>query len=153
VKQLWRDYGLSITLALLFLGSWALQTWMGWVEFVSEQAAHGQQAEAFGDGGYFWRWGQATFENWQSEFLQLLWQVVGLAYFLYLGSPASKENDDRLELKVDALLRAVGGERAEDVIANIDREFGRADGHEPHKHGTEIAKKAGQEIAGVAAKA
>ena len=35
-----------------------------------------------------------TFENWQSEFLQLL-EVVGLAYFLYLGSPSSKENDDR----------------------------------------------------------
>jgi hypothetical protein len=38
-----------------------------------------------------------TFENWQSEFLQLLWQVVGLAYFLYIGSPSSKENDDRLD--------------------------------------------------------
>ena len=31
-----------------------------------------------------------TFENWQSEFLQLIWQVVGLAYFLYVGSPSSK---------------------------------------------------------------
>ena len=40
-----------------------------------------------------------------------------------------------------------------DVIAKIDREFGRSDGHEPHKHGTEIAEKAGQEIAGMAVKA
>ena len=45
-----------------------------------------------------------TFENWQSEFLQLLWQVVGLAYFLYVGSPSSKENDDRMEAKIDALI-------------------------------------------------
>jgi hypothetical protein len=37
-----------------------------------------------------------TFENWQSEFLQLLWQVVGLAYCLHVGSPASKESGDRL---------------------------------------------------------
>ncbi len=29
------DYGLSITLALLFFGAWALQTWTGWVEFVA----------------------------------------------------------------------------------------------------------------------
>jgi hypothetical protein len=29
--------------------------------------------------------GRDTLENWQSEFLQLLWQVVGLAYFLYVG--------------------------------------------------------------------
>ena len=37
MKRIWRDYGLSITLIVLFLGSWVLQTWMGWVEFVSEQ--------------------------------------------------------------------------------------------------------------------
>ena len=55
--------------------------------------------------------GRDTFENWQSEFLQLIWQVVGLAYFLYVGSPASKENDDRIEAKVDALLRINGGEK------------------------------------------
>ena len=42
MKRVWRDYGLSITLAVLFLVSWALQTWTGWIEFVAEQAAHGQ---------------------------------------------------------------------------------------------------------------
>ena len=70
--RVWRDYSLSIVLAALFLVSWALQTWTGWVEFVAEQQAHGQVAEAFGPGGYVWAWAQATFENWQSEFLQLL---------------------------------------------------------------------------------
>jgi len=93
-----------------------------------------------------------TFENWQSEFLQLLWQVLGLAYFLYVGSPASKENDDRIEVKIDAILRAVGGQRADDIISRIDKEFERAGGHEPHKHGTEIAENAGREIAGAAVK-
>ena len=63
MRKLWRNYGLSITLALLFLFSWGLQTWMGWEEFVSEQEEHGQSAEPFGESGYFWRWGQATFEN------------------------------------------------------------------------------------------
>jgi Domain of unknown function (DUF6766) len=28
-----------------------------------------------------------TLENWQSEFLQLLWQVTGLAILLHVGSP------------------------------------------------------------------
>jgi hypothetical protein len=28
-----------------------------------------------------------TFENWQSEFLQLIWQVAGLTYLWYIGSP------------------------------------------------------------------
>lgn len=80
--------------------------------------------------------GRDTFENWQSEFLQLIWQVVGLAYFLYMGSPSSKENDDRTEAKLDALIRLQAGERAEDIIAEIDRRYLRTDGHaKPHRHG------------------
>lgn len=35
------------------------------------------------------------FENWQSEFLQLIWQVAGLAFLIYVGSPQSKEGDER----------------------------------------------------------
>ena len=36
-----------------------------------------------------------TFENWQSEFLQLIWQVAGLTYLWYIGSPQSKEEEER----------------------------------------------------------
>ena len=147
---MFRRYAYGWLTLAFFLGSLILHWYFGWTAFVDDQVAHGQTPET---GAYLNEMMRDTFENWQSEFLQLLWQVVGLAYFLYLGSPASKENDDRLEVKLDAVLRAVGGERADDVIAKIDREFGRADGHEPHKHGTEIAEKAGKEIAGMAVKA
>ena len=79
--------------------------------------------------------GRDTFENWQSEFLQLIWQVVGLAYFLYIGSPASKENDDRLEAKIDELLRISGGEKAQALIDEIDERYLRSHGHaKPHGH-------------------
>ena len=97
-------YGYAwITLAfflLSFAGHWIF----GWFSFVSEQQAHGQPIEV---SQYLVQMSRDTFENWQSEFLQLLWQVLGLAYFLYLGSPASKENDDRMEAKVDALMRTL----------------------------------------------
>ena len=73
--------------------------------------------------------GRDTFENWQSEFLQLLWQVVGLAYFLYVGSPSSKENDDRMEAKIDALLELVGKERGLKLVESIDATHLRRDGH------------------------
>ena len=33
IRRIWDDYGLSITLILMFLAAWALQTWTGWVEF------------------------------------------------------------------------------------------------------------------------
>jgi hypothetical protein len=55
-------------------------------------------------------------------------------------------------VKIDAILRAVGGDRADDVISKIDKEFERSSGHEPHNHGTEIAESAGREIAGMAVK-
>jgi hypothetical protein len=75
-------------------------------------------------------------ENWQSEFLQLLWQVVGLAYFLYVGSPSSKENDDRMEAKIDELLRVSAGEKAEALIAALDERYMVTHGHaKPHGHG------------------
>jgi hypothetical protein len=70
---------------------------MGWVEFVSQQEAHGQVAEAFGDGGYFWAWGQATFENWQSEFLQVFTFVLLTTFLLHKKSHESPDADADVE--------------------------------------------------------
>ena len=126
-----------------FLGTLLLHWYFGWHAFVEEARSHGQSPEVT---AYTNEMLRDTFENWQSEFLQLLWQVLGLAYFLYIGSPSSKENDDRMELKVDALLRAVGGDKADQLIAEIDREYERDTGHTPHKHSSEIAKNAGKRL-------
>jgi hypothetical protein len=66
---------------------------------------------------------RGTLENWQSEFLQLVWQVVGLTYFLYIGSPQSKEEDDRLEEKLDLILRQVDPSNADRLIKELDQRF------------------------------
>ena len=139
---------LWLTLAF-FLVSIGLHWWFGWHAYVEEAAEHGQQVEI---AGYLNEMGRDTFENWQSEFLQLLWQVVGLAYFLYVGSPASKENDDRLEAKVDALLRINAGAAGERVIDDLDRHFERTSGALPHGHNQEVVKNAGKDVKHVAAK-
>lgn len=114
-----------ITLAF-FAGSFGLHWLFGWFAFVDEAREHGQAVE-------FTPWlvqmGRDTFENWQSEFLQLLWQVVGLAYFLYVGSPSSKENDDRMEAKIDALLELVDRERGLAIVEDIDNHHERRGGH------------------------
>jgi len=137
-----------ITLAF-FLVSIGLHWLFGWYTYVEDAAEHGQQAEM---SSYLMIMGRDTFENWQSEFLQLIWQVVGLAYFLYVGSPSSKENDDRLEAKVDALLRMNGGEEAEQLIRELDDHYLRAGGHaQPHGHEAELAKSAGRGLRHVAA--
>lgn len=119
-----------ITLAF-FVISFALHWFFGWKAYSEDAIEHGMRAEVT---GYLVEMGRDTFENWQSEFLQLLWQVVGLAYFLYLGSPSSKENDDRLEAKIDALLRFHGKE-GESLVQDLDRKFLRHGGHaKPHGH-------------------
>lgn len=107
------DYGLSIVLAMLFLTAMVLQTWMGWREFASESAQHGEVPQWFGDNGYIWSWGLSTFENWQSEFLQLLTFVVLTAIFVHKGSHESKDTDEevqqqltRIEEKLEALSKA-----------------------------------------------
>lgn len=64
-----------------------------------------------------------TFENWQSEFLQLIWQVAGLAFLYYAGSPQSRGDDERLEEKLDILLRRIAPEQAEAVIADLEKRY------------------------------
>ena len=126
-----------------FAVSFLLHWWFGWYAFANEATEHGQTPQM---SEYLVEMGRDTFENWQSEFLHLLWLVVGLAYFLYVGSPSSKENDDRMEIKIDALLRAIGRDRADALIARIDEEYERHSGHTPHGHGSELAKTAGHEL-------
>ena len=115
MRRLWRDFGLSITLALMFFISLALQTWMGWNNFAAEQRTLGETPTAFGEGGYIWHWGEATFENWQSEFVQLLTFVVLTTILVHRRSHESPDTDydteatlRRLEAKIDALQAKVG---------------------------------------------
>lgn len=128
-----KRYAYGWITAIFFLVSIAGHWVLGWYAFVDEAQQHGQTPVIT---SYLLVVGRDTLENWQSEFLQLIWQVVGLAYFLYVGSPASKENDDRLEAKVDELLRAQYGDQAEQLIAELDERYLRAHGHaQPHSHG------------------
>jgi len=128
MRSVWKDYSYGwITLALFLLtltGHWIF----GWFAYVSEQAAHGQPVEV---GEYTIQMLRDTLENWQSEFLQLLWQVGGLAFLFYLGSPQSKEGDDRMEAKIEAVLRAVD-RNADQVIEKIDTAY--AGRHTDHQY-------------------
>jgi hypothetical protein len=92
----------------------------GWFAYVNEQLAH-QQPVKIGD--YTVQMMRDTLENWQSEFLQLLWQVAGLAILLHVGSPQSKEGDDRMEAKIDAILLAVEPKKGDKLLKEIDDEY------------------------------
>ncbi len=103
-------YSFGIVTGGLFLLSWVGQLVFQMIEMRNDAATHG---EAF-DLAQFWpAFFSSTFENWQSEFLQLVWQAAGLAMFFFWGSSQSKEGNERLEAKVDRLLVEQGVDPAE----------------------------------------
>ena len=129
--MVFKKYAYAWLTAGFFLVSFILHWYFGWKAFADEAATHGQAPET---AEYLNEMMRDTFENWQSEFLQLLWQVVGLAYFLYLGSPSSKENDDRVEAKIDALL-IMQGQKGMELVEKLDKHYWRTGGHaEPTGH-------------------
>src|SRR5690606_23297451 len=71
-RSLARAYSYAWITAGLFVFSIVGHWVFGWFAFVGEQVEHGQAADV---GAYLLEMGRDTFENWQSEFLQLLWQV------------------------------------------------------------------------------
>ncbi|HJS03291.1 MAG TPA: DUF6766 family protein [Variovorax sp.] len=119
-SSIWKRYGYGwVTLGFFLLsliGHWLF----GWFAYVDEQRQLGASVEV---SGYLVQMSRDTLENWQSEFLQLLWQIGGLAFLLYVGSPQSKEGDDRIEAKLDAILAAVDPKNADKLLDEIDREY------------------------------
>ena len=100
-------YGLSVVLALFFLGSWLIQSVAGWIEFASEQAAHGETAVLFGPEGYVYPWLKSTFENWQSEFLQLFTFVVLTTFLIHRHSHESRDSNEKMQKHVEAIMGKV----------------------------------------------
>ena len=117
-----RGYAFAWVTAGFFLISFTGHWVFGWFAYVNEQRAHQRPVQV---SEYAVEMTRDTLENWQSEFLQLLWQVAGLAFLLYVGSPQSKEGSERVEAKIDEILKAVNEDQAAKVISKLDREFHR----------------------------
>lgn len=107
---------LWITL-IFFLFSLMLHWIFGWEAYKNEQLSALKPVEI---NEYLIIMVRDTMENWQSEFLQLIWQVAGLAFLLYVGSPQSKESDDRKEAKLDYLLKKIDPDNANEIIRELE---------------------------------
>ena len=101
-KRGWlHDHLLTIVLTALFLTSWLGQ-------FIAQVAEVGRNAEEHGQ-SFSWAdfWPQflsATFENWQSEFLQLFTFVTLTAYLIHRSSAESADGDDETKAMLQELL-------------------------------------------------
>lgn len=110
---LWVTIGFFL---ITVIGHW----FFAWSSYVDEQNEHESEIK-FGD--YMQQTARDTLENWQSEFLQLMWQVAGLSFLLYVGSPQSKEGDERKEEKLDAILKAVDMKSASKIIKELEKKY------------------------------
>ena len=85
-----RNRSLTLVFFALFLVFLVGQVLTGWHEYNHIQHEHGEadvQLSAYFATGHFW---EATFENWESEFLQMAAFVVLTALLIQKGSPESR---------------------------------------------------------------
>ncbi|MDP9368290.1 MAG: hypothetical protein M3Q03_08450 [Chloroflexota bacterium] len=102
MTRLWRDYSLSLTLGALFLSSWVAQAVSQWFEMAHEAQTHGQSSSVT---EFLSAFLSATFENWQSEFLQLLTFVVLSSFLVHRGSHESKTADEPIQQALERIER------------------------------------------------
>jgi hypothetical protein len=111
--SIWKRKGYVWITLIFFIFSLLLHWVFAWSAFKNEQVAHGQPV-LFSD--FLPEVLRDTFENWQSEFLQLIWQVAGLSFLLYAGSPQSKDGDDRKEEKLDFIISKLDPENHKQLL-------------------------------------
>lgn len=100
-----RRWGAVWLLVLLFAGSWLGHFLTQLARFRSEQQAHG---EPFAWADYLVDFWASTFENWQSEWLQLVFQAILLLGAKHWLFRVDAEDMERLEKKVDAIAERLG---------------------------------------------
>ncbi len=88
-----RDHGLSLVLGALFVGFLGAQSVTGHLVYDAERRAHGQSPLSYvaylGSGHFL----EATFENWESEFLQMAAYVLFTVFLFQRGSAESNDPD------------------------------------------------------------
>jgi hypothetical protein len=119
--KLWKNKrGFLWVMLGLFIISISLHWIYSWFAYVDDEKEHNQPLEF---SSYFNRTFRDTMENWQSEFLQLMWQVGGLAFLLYVGSPQSREGSDRQEEKIDLILKRLDPTHAKEIIEELEQKY------------------------------
>ena len=101
MNKIWRENGLSIVLWGLFLVFLVAQSLAGHRVEVEESREHGEPPPSYGEylgsGGFV----EATFENWESEFLQMAAYVVFTIGLRQKGSAESKKLDGKEKVDAD----------------------------------------------------
>jgi len=120
---MFKRYSLAWVTGAIFVVLLTAHWISGWGEYVQLQ---NEQHAAIHVSTYLFQMSRSTLENWQAEFFSLLYQVVVLTYLYYAGSPMAGGSDQRVEEKLDAILRKVHPDEAEKVIADLEKRYPKA---------------------------
>ena len=103
MRRFVREHSLSIVTLTAFVVIWlGGQTWAGHRTYNEEQRSHGEPTVGFGEYLTSAHFGEATFENWESEFLQMGVYVILTAWLVQKGSAESKPPEGDPTLDEDA---------------------------------------------------
>jgi hypothetical protein len=95
VRTWLRNNGLSLAMMALFVVCWTGQSLSGWHQLREEQREHHQPETTYrdylGSGDFL----EATFENWESEFLQMAAFLILSSMFIQRGAAESRKPDER----------------------------------------------------------
>ena len=105
--HIWRDYSLSIVVGVLFLVSFLLHGIFGWWQYVADQTSIGAVPTVWGQDGYAIYFGEWTFQNWQSEFLEVLLLIVLTSFLVHKGSHESKDGEEEMKATLRRIERQV----------------------------------------------
>lgn len=89
-RRFLRENGLSLVLAALFMIFVSGQAVSGWLHYNEENREHGRPPVLFTAYLRTGAFGEALFENWESEFLAIFAIVVLSIWLRQKGSPESK---------------------------------------------------------------
>jgi len=103
MRRFLHDYGLSVAVAVIFIATWLIHSVSGWYMFAADAAQHGQTAVLWGDDGYVWTWLENTFQNWQSEFLQILVLVLLTTFLIHRHGQQSSDSQDVIKAQVEEI--------------------------------------------------
>src|ERR687887_624155 len=99
--KIWPSFALGIVVCSLFFVVWVAHALVEWQKYADDQQEHGASPTA---GGFVVQFGEATLQNWQSEFLEEFGLIVLTAAYLHRGSAESRDSEDRIEQKLDEVL-------------------------------------------------
>jgi hypothetical protein len=100
-----KRWGAAYLLLAFFLASWAGQFVMMLIEVGNEARQHGQSFTLSDFWPQFW---SSTFENWQSEWLQLFVQAVVLLGMKHLLFKADAEDMEQVQLDLAEIKEHLG---------------------------------------------